>query len=53
MENARPNEGQETTSETANEPHEEGEVRDDHGKEDGEDNDPNTKNETPNLQFAI
>ena len=38
VEHCRPDEGQTTTGKTANEAHQDGKVRDDDGKEDGQDN---------------
>jgi hypothetical protein len=53
MKHSRPDEGEHTTSEAANEAHEDGEVRDDNGKHDGHDNHHYSKAKTPNLELTI
>ena len=53
MEHSRPDEGQHASSETANEAHEDGEVRDDNGKHDGHNNHHHSEAKTPYLQLTI
>jgi len=53
VKHSRPDEGEHAAGEAADEAHEDGEVRDDDGKHDGDDNDSNPEPETPNLQLTV
>ena len=53
MKNARPYERKKTSGEATDESHQDGEVRNDHGKQDGHDDHSNTKCQPINFQLAI
>ena len=53
MEEGRPDKGQKASGEVSDEPHEDGEVRDDDGEYDGDDDHDDTEAEAPGLEVAV
>ena len=53
MEDARPDKGEEAACEVSYEAHQNGEVGDEDGKQDGDHNHTDSKTESPDLQLAV
>ncbi len=53
MEYARPNKRQEASSEATNEAHENGKVRNDHRKQNGDDNNADPEAKAPDFEFSV
>ena len=53
VEDARPDEGEEAAGEVSYEAHQDREVGDEYGKQDGDHDHTDSKTESPDLEFAI